>query len=112
MREVEKTLYWILAGTMGGANRVRILRELLKKPQNTNNLSKTLNLDFKTIQYHLKVLEKNGFVTFKGGGGFSRLYFPAQIVEDNVETLHKIIQPMEDQLDDKKKKKRVKNESS
>ncbi len=103
MREVEKALYWILAGTMGGANRVRILRELIKKPQNTNNLSKVLDLDFKTVQYHLKVLEKNGFVTFKGGGGFSRLYFPSQIVEDNVETLHKIIQQMENELDSKKK---------
>jgi len=102
MREIEKALYWILAGTMGGANRVRILRELLKRPQNTNNLSKTLDLDFKTVQYHLKVLEKNGFVTFKGGGGFSRLYFPAQIVEDNIETLHGIIQQMEEQHKDKK----------
>jgi DNA-binding transcriptional ArsR family regulator len=103
MREVEKALYWILAGTMGGANRVRILNELIKKPQNTNNLSKVLDLDFKTVQYHLKVLEKNGFVTFKGGGGFSRLYFPSQIVEDNVETLHKIIQQMENELNSNKK---------
>jgi len=107
MREIEKALYWILAGTMGGANRVRILRELLKRPQNTNNLSKTLNLDFKTVQYHLKVLEKNGFVTFKGGGGFSRLYFPAQIVEDNQETFHEIVEQMKDQIDDKIKEKEV-----
>ena len=107
MREIEKALYWILAGTMGGANRVRILRELLKRPQNTNNLSKTLDLDFKTVQYHLKVLEKNGFVTFKGGGGFSRLYFPAQIVEDNQETFQEIVEQMKDQIDDKKKEKEV-----
>lgn len=107
MREIEKALYWILAGTMGGANRVRILRELLKRPQNTNNLSKTLDLDFKTVQYHLKVLEKNGFVTFKGGGGFSRLYFPAQIVEDNQETFQDIVEQMKDQINDKKKEKEV-----
>ena len=108
MREVEKALYWILAGIMGGANRVRILTELLKRPQNTNNLSKTLKLDFKTVQYHLKVLEKNGFVTYKGGGGFSRLYFPSQTVEDNVETLHEIVEQMEEQIDYKNKKNRVK----
>jgi predicted transcriptional regulator len=105
MREVEKALYWILAGTMGGANRIRILTELLKRPQNTNTLSKKLQLDFKTVQYHLKVLEKNGFVTYKGGGGFSRLYFPSQTVEDNVETLQDIIQQMEDQIHNKKKKR-------
>ena len=104
MREVEKALYWILAGTMGGANRVRILKELLNRPQNTNNLSKTLNLDFKTVQYHLKVLEKNGFVTYKGGGGFSRLYFLSQLVEENIETLKDIMQQMEDDIKNKKKK--------
>ena len=65
MRKIEKALYWILAGTMGGVNRMRILKELLIHPQNTNNLSKTLNLDFKTVQYHLKVLEKNGFLRVK-----------------------------------------------
>ena len=104
MREVEKALYWILAGTMGGANRVRILKELLNRPQNTNILSKTLNLDFKTVQYHLKVLEKNGFVTYKGGGGFSRLYFLSQLVEENIETLKDIMQQMEDDIKNKKKK--------
>ncbi len=104
MREVEKALYWILAGTMGGVNRVRILKELLNRPQNTNNLSKTLNLDFKTVQYHLKVLEKNGFVTYKGGGGFSRLYFLSQLVEENIETLKDIMQQMEDDIKSKKKK--------
>ena len=104
MREVEKALYWILAGTMGGGNRVRILKELLRRPQNTNNLSKTLGLDFKTVQYHLKVLEKNGFVTFKGGGGFSKLYFPSKLVEDNIETLHDIMSQMEEDLNNKKKK--------
>jgi len=104
MREVEKALYWILAGTMGGANRVRILKELLKRPQNTNNLSKTLHLDFKTVQYHLKVLEKNGFVTYKGGGGFSRLYFLSQLVEENIETLQDIMKQMEEDINSKKKR--------
>ena len=33
MYEVKKTLYWILAGTMGGDNRARILEELFREPQ-------------------------------------------------------------------------------
>jgi len=97
MHEVERALYWILAGTMGGVNRARILKELLKKPQNTNKLSKTLNLDFKTVQYHLKVLEKNGLVTYRGGGGFARLYFPSQMLEDNIDTYDQILADMEEQ---------------
>ena len=104
MREVEKALYWILVGTMGGANRVRILKELINRPQNTNNLSKTLNLDFKTVQYHPKVLEKNGFVTYKGGGGFSKLFFLSPLVEENIETLQNIMKQMEDDISNKKKR--------
>jgi predicted transcriptional regulator len=87
MREEEKVLHWILAGTTGGYNRLRILNELLKKPQNTNMLSKELNLDFKTVQHHLRVMEKNRLVTFKGGGGFAKVYFPSDMIENNVDLI-------------------------
>jgi predicted transcriptional regulator len=80
---------------MGGSNRARILKELLMKPQNTNQLSKTLKLDFKTVQHHLKVLEKNKFVIFKGGGGFAKIYFPSQMLEDNINSFNKIIRDIE-----------------
>lgn len=106
MREVEKALYWILVGTMGGVNRLRILNELLKRPQNRNNLSKILGLDFKTVQYHLGVLEKNGFVTFKGGGGFSKLYFPSQLVEDNTDTLKEIMAQLDEKIQNNKKEEK------
>jgi predicted transcriptional regulator len=90
MREEEKVLHWILAGTTGGYNRIRILNELIKKPQNTNMLSKELHLDFKTIQHHLRVLEKNQLVTFKGGGGFGKVYFPSDMIENNIDLINKI----------------------
>lgn len=91
MREVERALYWIIAGTMGGSNRARIIKELLEKPQNTNQLSKKLKLDFKTVQHHLKVLEKNKLVMYKGGGGFAKIYFPSQMLEENIDSFNKII---------------------
>jgi predicted transcriptional regulator len=95
MHEVERALYWIIVGTMGGNNRARIIKELLIKPQNTNQLSKKLNLDFKTIQHHLKVLEKNKFVIYKGGGGFAKIYFLSQMLEENIESFNKIIKEIE-----------------
>lgn len=103
MYEVKKTLYWILAGTMGGDNRARILEELFREPQNTNQLSKRLKLDFKTVQYHLKVLEKNGLVTFQGGDGFAKLFFPSQMLEDNHDSFKEILDKIKEQ---KSKKKR------
>ena len=91
MREVERALYWIILGTMGGSNRARILKELIKMPQNTNQLSKILKLDFKTVQHHLKVLEKNKLVVYKGGGGFAKNYFPSQMLEENIDSFNKIL---------------------
>ena len=105
MYEVKKTLYWILAGTMGGTNRVRILEELFKQPQNTNKLSKKLSLDFKTVQYHLQTLEKNGLVEFQGGGGFAKLYFPSKMLEDNRESFNEILKQIEERNIRKKKKR-------
>ncbi len=95
MHEVERALYWIIIGTMGGNNRARILKVLLEKPQNTNQLAKKLKLDFKTVQHHLRVLEKNKFVVYKGGGGFAKIYFPSQLLEDNTSSFNKIIQKIE-----------------
>ena len=103
MYEVKKTLYWILAGTMGGDNRARILEELFKEPQNTNQLSKKLKLDFKTVQYHLKVLEKNGLVTFQVGGGFAKLFFPSRMLEDNQNSFKEILDKIEEQKNKKKR---------
>ena len=103
MHEVERALYWLLAGTMGGENRVKILQELFRQPQNTNQLSKNLHLDFKTIQYHLKVMEKNGLVTYKGGDGFPKIYFPSQLIEDNIDQFKKIVNQMDSQQQKKKR---------
>ena len=102
MHEVERALYWLLAGTMGGVNRVRILQQLITQPQNTNQLSKTLNLDFKTVQYHLKVMEKNDLVTYKGGNGFPKIYFPSHLIEEHIDHFEKIATQIETQQKKKK----------
>jgi len=107
MREEEKVLHWILAATTGGYNRIRILNELLKKPQNTNMLSKKLKLDFKTVQHHLKVLEKNQLVTSKGGGGFGKVYFPSDMLENNIDLFKEIKHNIEDEKIKKKKKVKI-----
>ena len=90
MNELEKVLYWILLATTGGSNRGRILDEIMKAPQNANVLSKILNLDFKTIQHHIKVLEKNKLICHEGGDGYGKVYFPSELLEENLESYKKI----------------------
>jgi DNA-binding transcriptional ArsR family regulator len=59
---MEPVLWQVLAGTQGGPNRIRIMRALDERPRNRNQLADALDLDYKTIEHHLYVLEDNGIV--------------------------------------------------
>jgi len=43
-----------------------ILRALNDQPRNTNQLSNDLDLNYKTVQHHLEVLEESNIVTTEG----------------------------------------------
>ena len=82
MHGLKRVLWWLLSGSAGGFNRGRILEELFKQPSNANELSKNLNLDYKTIRHHLEVLEKNNLATYTGSG-YGKMYFPSDLLENN-----------------------------
>ncbi len=84
MRGVTRLLWWLLSGTTGGFNRGRILSSLFDQPQNANELSKKLDMDYKTIRHHLKVLQKNNLITTMGSG-YGTTYFPSDLIEKNKE---------------------------
>ncbi len=59
-----KTLFWLLfAGSRGSDNRIRIMSALRKRPRNANQLSIELGIDYKVVQFHLKILKENNLVT-------------------------------------------------
>lgn len=82
MASIKNVLYWLIANSLGGLNRGKILMELFNKPQNANELSKNLALEYKTIRYHLKVLEDNGLIEAVGDG-YGKTYFPSENLEEN-----------------------------
>ena len=82
MSSIKNVLYWLIANSLGGTNRGRILEELFKKPQNANELSNNLNIEYKTVRYHLKVLEENKIIT-SVGRGYGKTYFPSDELEQN-----------------------------
>jgi len=89
MNAVKRLLWWLLAGSVGGINRGRILEELLQTPHNANELSKILELDYKTARHHLRVLEKNRLTT-STGDGYGKVYFPSDMLEENIELFREI----------------------
>ena len=46
----------LLIGRPGGHTAIKILDELLSKPQNAHQLAKQLGLNYKTITYHMTIL--------------------------------------------------------
>ena len=89
MSSFKKVLYWLIANSLGGANRGRIIDELFKKPENANELSNILNVEYKTVRYHLKVLEENKIIT-SVGGGYGKTYFPSDELEQNKHIFYQI----------------------
>jgi DNA-binding transcriptional ArsR family regulator len=88
---MKKFLWELLAGTKGGKNRARIIDELRSRPYNANQLAERLSLNYKTIKYHIEVLEKNDIVV-STGKGYGALYFLSDKMEENFDTFLKIWQ--------------------
>jgi predicted transcriptional regulator len=55
-------IFYLLTGTKGGINRTKILKVLEREPMNANRLKQKLRIDYKTIQHHLRTLEKHKFI--------------------------------------------------
>ena len=82
-------LQWLIAGTRGGVNRARIINAIREEPQNANQLSELLGLDYRTIRHHLDVLGKNGLVTSMGET-YGTMYFLSYELEENFEVFEEI----------------------
>lgn len=67
-------LWYLLAGTRGGPNRIRILEVLEARPHNAHQLSENLGMDYRTVRHHLKLLEANGLVVRPVGAAYASPY--------------------------------------
>jgi DNA-binding transcriptional ArsR family regulator len=85
--EAKRLLWYLFAGSRGGENRIRIIDLLKERPQNMNQLAETLGVDYKAVQHHIGVLEKNNMVT-KIGEKYGVLYFISNYLEANVEAFN------------------------
>ena len=80
---MKKLLWWLIAGSKGGLTRATIINSLNERPANANQLTKRLNLDYKTIRHHLKVLEENSIITIMNRKKYGAVYFLSTEMERN-----------------------------
>jgi DNA-binding transcriptional ArsR family regulator len=86
---MEAVLWYVLTGTRGGRNRVRILRELDEHPRNANQLADDLDLDYKTVRHHLGVLLDHDIVE-SSGDDYGAVYTLTEQVRANWDTVEDI----------------------
>jgi len=90
IRSLKYLLGWLIAGTRGGPTRAKIIMALKETPQNANQLSVLLQMDYKTMRHHLEVLEKNRIIT-SIGDRYGATYFLSQVMEDNFALFEEIV---------------------
>ncbi|MDG6222980.1 MAG: winged helix-turn-helix transcriptional regulator [Candidatus Bathyarchaeota archaeon] len=90
VRPLKYLLGWLIAGSRGGLTRAKIIEILHEQPQNANQLAASVEMDYRTIRHHLKVLEKNRLIT-STGDGYANTYFLSVDLEENFSLFEEIV---------------------
>ena len=88
---MEAVLWYVLTGTRGGENRIRILRAVENRPRNANRLAEELELDYKTVRHHLDVLTDNDMIT-KSGDDYGAVYLPSDRIQHHWDVVEEILE--------------------
>ncbi len=92
----DRELYSLIATRNGGKNTIRIIDEILIKPKNANQIAKILNLDYKTVRYHLDIICNHDYlIKEKFGKNYS--YFPSDKLIRNLDEYHMIKKSLNEQ---------------
>lgn len=100
-KQTRKLLFYLFTSTRGGFNRLRIIMLLLEKPYNTHQLTQELQLDYKAVQHHMSVLEKNNMV-LKIGEKYGAIFHLSDFLEINIGALDEAIDKLDQNMNQKK----------
>lgn len=82
---MRNVILYLISGTRGGVTRGRIISLLKESPMNAHRISNILNLDYKTVSHHVKILEKNGLLEAINKGNYGAMFFLSKELEVNYE---------------------------
>lgn len=84
-------MWYLLNGTRGGPNRFRILERLERSPANAYQLASALDLDYRTVRHHLRLLETNGAVSRPVGDAYAAPYELSPYLAEHFQDLREIL---------------------
>ena len=94
---MKPVLWWLFLGTRGGLNRAKIIKQLRMHPYNANQLAEALDVNYRTITHHLKILEKSNLVK-SVGEKYGKMY----VLTDEMERDYAEFEAIWEQLKNKK----------
>ena len=100
-KQTRKLLLYLFTSTRGGFTRMRIIILLLDQPYNTHQLAKELGIDYKAVQHHMRVLEKNNMVS-KIGEKYGAIFHLSNLLEANLAALDEAIYKLHQKMNHKK----------
>jgi len=90
-----RVIWYLIAGSRGGKNRARIIKKLNERPYNVNQLSEELDLDYKTVEHHIKVLESHNIIVKSSGKKYGALFFLSDNMEEKYPLFLEIVKKVE-----------------
>ncbi|MFB5612348.1 MAG: ArsR/SmtB family transcription factor [Nitrosarchaeum sp.] len=100
-KQTSKLLFYLFTSTRGGYTRLRIIIQLLQRSYNTHQLAQELELDYKAVQHHMQVLEKNNMV-LKIGEKYGAIFHISPFLEVNISALDLAIDKLDQKMNQKK----------
>jgi DNA-binding transcriptional ArsR family regulator len=96
-RDARRLLLYVFTAMRGGFTRLQIIKILSERPLNTNQLASEMGFDYKAIQHHLGILEKNNLVT-KIGEKYGATFHLSNYLEANILALEEVVTKLERQM--------------
>lgn len=74
--------------------RIKILKSIIDDPKNANQISKDIDVNYRTIEHHLKLLSENKLIMAQGEG-YGKVYFVSSLISENMHLLKKVFNETE-----------------
>lgn len=87
----KRVLWYLIGSTKGGVNRAKIIDLINSHPANANQIASELQLDYKTVIHHLRILSNNGLTVTDNKDSYGATYFLTPLMEKNYSSFMEIL---------------------
>ena len=89
----KQLMKWLIVISKGGLTRAKIILLLKENPMSVQQLSEKMEMHYTTIQHHVEMLLKHGFIV-GAGGKYGKAYFLSPDLEDEWNEFEKLAQKL------------------